>query len=169
MAKVTVTSYLNARTDMPSPKAPNPSYLSPGALLEIDDAVCGEEIEGNCIWYHSTDGSYYWSGGTQNTNFILEGKSLDHLAVQDQLQVVGSLKNEISNSLENRSGINGCSVGRKNGVLNGPVCLLVYVNVKQPTNDPDNLIPDFISYRGYSIPTDVVETHDEYPERRPAH
>lgn len=169
--KVTANSYLNARTNQASTKMPNPFFVQPGDIIEIDDVLCGEEIEGNCIWYHGTDGNFYWSGGVENTNFLLEKKTFDSLGSNDQMNFIASLKNDMLNQWQNRPDIIGYGAGRKNNATGGAACLVVYVDVKLAANDPKSAVPPSIQYKGYNIPTDVVaikrfETHQYNPNNK---
>lgn len=165
--QVTVNSYLNARSGSASTKAPNPLFLRPGDSLSIDDSVVGEEIEGNCVWYHSTDGNYYWSGGVQDTDFLFGDKDFKKLETTDKVGIINSLKNEKYDFFRQKiRGMTGCGIGFKNDKR--ILCLSVYVQSKLPEDQLEFSLPETISYKGWSIPTDVKTsgrpvTHDYNP------
>lgn len=58
-----VNAFLNKRIKEPSVNAENPSFYSPGDVVEIVDILNGDEYNGNRVWYQLDDGSYVWSGG----------------------------------------------------------------------------------------------------------
>lgn len=66
--KAIVTCILNRRiassTNAPTAGAP----LNVGDVIEITDSVEGETVEGNALWYKTTDGCYVWSGGVSTAN-----------------------------------------------------------------------------------------------------
>ena len=154
--KVTCNSYLNARANQPSTRAANPFFVQPGDVIEIDNVLCGEEIEGCSIWYHGTDGNFYWSGGIENVNFLLENKTFDSLSDKQKINFIASLKNDMLAQWQNRKDILGGGAGRKNNAADGPLVLQVYVNEKLAPGDPNNAVPPVIQYKGYEVQTDVM-------------
>ena len=82
---VTVNKYLNARVGMPSTNAPCPVYHEPGTILEIDQLVSGDTLDGNSVWYRCKQNSYYyWSGGITEFDFSLDSIELD----EDQMKTI---------------------------------------------------------------------------------
>lgn len=63
--KVTVTTYLNRRLNVPQTLPDNKSgYLSPGDVIEVAEVLQGQMIEGVDTWLKSTNGNFFWSGAT---------------------------------------------------------------------------------------------------------
>ncbi|MDL5049603.1 S8/S53 family peptidase [Oscillatoria amoena NRMC-F 0135] len=63
--KVTVTTYLNRRLNTPQTLPDNKSgYLALGDVIEVAEVLQGQMIEGVDTWLKSTDGNFFWSGGT---------------------------------------------------------------------------------------------------------
>jgi subtilisin family serine protease len=61
--KATANTYLNVRVGGPGVNVAINGYLKPGDVVEYDELVRGDAIEGNNIWLRSTEGNYLWSGG----------------------------------------------------------------------------------------------------------
>lgn len=59
---VTVAS-LNAR-ERPTAKSSIPTSHPQGSVLTFIEVIEGEPVSGISHWGHSTDGSYFWMGGT---------------------------------------------------------------------------------------------------------
>ncbi len=60
----TVTTFLNIRLENPDTGATINSFLSPGDTIEVVEVVKGALLEGNDVWFKLVDGTFVWSGGT---------------------------------------------------------------------------------------------------------
>ncbi len=150
--------YLNARVGAPATDAPIPYYLNPGREVEIDDLIIRKDIEGNCIWYHSSDDDcFYWSGGFHETDLILRGKTL---SADDELRLYRSAVNELTDKYKFVTGYRGMAAGfkEKGGQLTQALSLVFYVDKK--LSPAKSKVPTAINYRGVVLRTDVRESDD---------
>ena len=162
--KIIVNKYLNARLNSPSTEEACPYYRDPGYVLEVDDIEIGTEINGNCIWYHSSDdGCFYWSGGTGLTNDLLDKRRQSKsFTRQEEMGIYSSAVNELNysgtdgeaNQITGYKGIaSGYKVIEKTGLTENRICLIFYVRKK--IVDPQVHVQDSINYRGFLLVTDV--------------
>lgn len=157
--KLTVNKYLNARSGKPSTASPCPFYKSPGDVLEIDHILVGDEIDGNAIWYHcKDDGSFYWSGGIEETAFEMQGMQFGLLPSELQYAMLLSLKNYFENFLSRKvAGYMGCAIGNKNDDPLLGLALIVYVEKKFSSDSLSFIVPPFILFKGIKVQVDVKE------------
>jgi Subtilase family len=69
--KARVTVFLNLRTGTPELLPNNNTgdkFFSPGDVIDIIEAVSGESIRGNNVWFKLADGGFVWSGGVALQN-----------------------------------------------------------------------------------------------------
>lgn len=147
--------YLNARTGRPSTDAPIPYYVEPGTVLLMDDVVTGQELEGNCIWYHNAeDGCYYWSGAINEPE-----QTFDKMfAGIEELNIYSSAVNELAGKYKFIPGYKGMAAGFKevDSQLHTAIALIFYVDRKLP--ETEGMVPAFIIFKGIRLLTDVRET-----------
>ncbi|MBO0321831.1 S8 family serine peptidase [Muricauda sp. CAU 1633] len=71
--KVTVSKFLNVRVGQPNVNAPNYQYLAPGSIIEVEDEIYkGQKHDGNAFWFKDAANNYYWSGGVQDKNSLID-------------------------------------------------------------------------------------------------
>jgi hypothetical protein len=66
-SKVTSPIGLNARSAATSQSVQVNSF-SPGTDLSFFEVVIGQNVQGNPHWGHSSQGCYFWLGGTDHPN-----------------------------------------------------------------------------------------------------
>lgn len=156
--KLTVCKYLNERIGAPKSSSSNANHKNPGETVEIQKVVIGDTIDGNSIWYQSTDGFYYWSGGFTETNFHLEGCEIDNYNDDQQLIIISQLQEQAHLVFKNKvKGYLGCGFGSKNYDENEPLSLLVYVEKKVAETELRDKVITEICFWGFKILTDVIE------------
>ena len=127
-------------------------FLLKGTLIDIDYVSAGAEIDGISIWFHSTDGFFYWGGGVkamEGTGFF----SWNVLSFETQQAVLASIVNDDAYWLEkNVIGLLGQGVGYKNDETKLGLALSIFVDTKIPSGN----LPKTITYTGIEgIPIDV--------------
>jgi hypothetical protein len=158
---VTVSKYLNKRST-PSTDSFCSGYWLPGQQVEIVEVLVGKCLDGNCIWYKTSDNYYCWSGGILEQTFLLEGQTLeqfDHLA---QLNFINSfVLQNYQYWKKTIKGLEGISVGSKyTAEQKTDVRSVIFLlTEKKPvlTQDKSQTIPKFFIFRGVRIYTDVVQ------------
>jgi hypothetical protein len=157
--QLTIYKNLNERIGKPTASAPCINYRKPGEKIELDKVVCGELIEGNAIWYRSTAGFYYWSGGIMETNFKFDDCVLDHYSEGDKICILKQLQKQAHAIFKNTvKGYLGCGFGHKNYDSNNVLSLLVYVDQKVSLSDPQlkyRVLP-ILFFWGVEIRSDVI-------------
>ncbi|MGZ5189938.1 MAG: trypsin-like serine protease, partial [Flavisolibacter sp.] len=150
---VTVNKYLNARVGLPSTNAPCPVYHEPGTILEIDQLVSGDNIDGNSVWYHcKQDSFYYWSGGITEFDFSIDSIGLD----ENQMKTI------LGEAIKYYWNYWKLTIPGLTGVYPDENNKLVFQ--VSPENIPSSNIPAIINYRGISAETEVRQTSYAKPE-----
>jgi len=162
---LTVKAYLNARTpagtELPSVSLPNPYYKSPGEVLEIVDSRIGQEYHGSAVWYLAADGQYYWSGGFVQTEFALANVDFANLPQDGKRTLIDECVRYFYPFFEkNTVGFTGLTSASKNKAATQP-CIAVHVAKKK--DGTQFKIPAGLEYKGFKIPTDVVEEGQPEP------
>lgn len=156
--KLTVCKYLNERIGAPKSSSSCPNHKNPGETVEIQKVVIGDTLDGNSIWYQSTDGFYYWSGGFTETNFHFLGCEIDNFSPEEQVVIIKQLQEQAHLVFKNKvKGYLGCGFGSKNYDGNEPLSLLVYVDEKVLVADLKDKVVDEVCFWGFKILTDVIE------------
>lgn len=143
---ITVNKYLNARVGKPSTSAPCPMYQEPGKILEIDQIVMGDTLDGNSIWYHcKQDSYYYWSGGIEEFDFSMENIELGD--DQSKILLGEAIKYYWDIWRKTIPGFTGVYPGEKNQL----------VFQIRPEHIEDNKVPGKIKYRGLIAETETMQ------------
>lgn len=100
--KAIVIKLLNRRLGAPSVNAPKLSPLEAGTSIEIAQTVIGDKIDGNNVWYKTTEGWYVWSGGVSNIENNYNEKK--QIKLTNMLLKLGS-KDELVKTLQQFLGI----------------------------------------------------------------
>jgi hypothetical protein len=152
--KVTVKDHLNARSGAPFTTSTNPYYREPGEVMEIQQVLIGQEIEGVSVWYLCDYGQYYCSGGFAETDFELPGVNISELKESDQYALLKECVNAFytlySKNVATFTGL-GVSRKKRGGNYHNHLSLVVQVAVKGSANF--EIKP--LRYKGFRIPTDV--------------
>lgn len=150
---VTVNKYLNARVGRPSTNVPCPVYHEPGTILEIDQLVSGDNLDGNSIWYHCKQNSYYyWSGGITEFDFSMDSIALD----ENQMKTI------LGEAIKYYWNYWKLTIPGLTGVYPDENNKLVF-QLRQENVRGEN-IPAIINYRGISAETLVMQTSYGKPE-----
>ncbi len=160
--KLTLSYPLYRRKD-PSNRDAAVGYLNDGDTIEITEVVEGKPIDANSTWYKATDGLFYWSGGIDNNEFILPGLDFMKLSPEEQYELTAAAMEYYFDILKGKvPGFTGMSVSFKNVDDNylDFYALVIQVEQKKLVNSP---VPGFLSYKGYSIPTDLVIASQTLP------
>ena len=157
--KLVVIKYLNARIENANTHSTCKYYRIPGDVLEINEVLIGEEIEGNAVWYKATDdGSYYWSGGLQDPGEVI--RNAESFTREEQFQIYRNAVNFFSALLARTvSGFKGLAAGYKESgnIRQEALSLVVYVTTKE-TITGQGIVPAFLVYKGIRVQTDVRPT-----------
>jgi hypothetical protein len=159
--KLTVCKYLNERIGSPSISASSANFKLPGTFVDIEAVVYGDEIDGNGIWYKSTEGYYYWSGGFVEVNFALPGCKIESFSSSNQVKILKQLQAAAYSVFKQTVlGYLGCGFGYKNYAYDqdNDLSIIIYVDKKVQESDPVlqyKVVKDILFW-GFIIKTDVA-------------
>ena len=158
--KALVRSYLNIRTDQPQiDENNNPGYYSPGDEIEVVETLIGQLYKGNNIWYKIANNAFVWSGGIDGAEFIYNENAFQLLNHQQQHEVLLLAKEYYAaKMLGDEYGVTGIFIGKKIKDNIEASYLSLSFQVKEKANDvPWQKIPSVLPFKGFAIPTDVME------------
>jgi hypothetical protein len=157
--KLTLSYPLYRRKDASNNIAPV-GFLMDGSILEISDVVIGKSIDGNSIWYKADDGLYYWSGGINEVEFRSSATNFTSLSLELQFSLISqALKYYYSKYNLEGYGITGCSISLKHKDAENRYLdhYAIVIHVAFKSDNAVKKIPSEINYKGFNIPTDVIE------------
>ncbi|MFC5410147.1 trypsin-like peptidase domain-containing protein [Larkinella bovis] len=146
------------RRPAPTNEVPAKSYAKAGETIEVNDIVFGKELDGNTIWYHATDGLFYWSGGVDSIEFVGKPDAYINLLLDEQVAVCRQAMNYYSPVLLKRfPEITALAITHKQvaGAFLPEYNLVIFV--KQKMTNPQERLPTQLLYKGFVIPVDVRE------------
>jgi hypothetical protein len=158
--KLSIINILAQRTGAPKVSAPLVNYLLPGNIVEIERVVWGDQLDGNGIWYQSSDGYFYWSGGFAEINFSMPGLQLETFPPGEQISILKQLREQAHIVFkDNIAGYLGCGFGYKNYDEQQGFAFLVYVDQKMSLDNPalSYKVVEQVCFWGFKIQTDVME------------
>lgn len=158
--KAMVKTYLNIRSDQPAILVNNnPGYYKPGEEIEVNSTVIGQTYKGNNIWYRLGNNAFVWSGGIEGIEFSWNETDFMALDQQQQHDILLMAKAYYAgHMLSDEYGVTGIYIGKKmTGDIESTVLCLVF-QVKEKADQVSwKKIPASLPFKGFSIPTDVVE------------
>ncbi|MDO9373616.1 MAG: hypothetical protein Q7T76_04335 [Ferruginibacter sp.] len=163
--KALVKTYLNIRTDHPAIELDNnPGYYDPGEEIEVLGTVIGQPYKGNSIWYRLTNNAFVWSGGIDGVEFTWNTDTFEQLNSQQQNEVLLLAKEYYTDHMiSDDYGVTGIFIGKKKRAGTDMDLLSLSFQVKSKSDQHGfKTIPPFLPFKGFAIPTDVVE--DDYME-----
>src|SRR5688572_32759146 len=63
-------------------------YLDDGSVISVEEVVVGKAIDGNSVWFRTTENVFYWSGGVGNNEFTFPGSNFLRLSLKQQQELV---------------------------------------------------------------------------------
>ena len=157
--RMTLTYPLYRRKDA-SNESMAVGYFDEGVCIEVADVVLGKPIDGNSIWYRADEGLFYWSGGFEEVMFKTEVVSFDKLSTEEKWKLLAEAKTFYVNRYQNKlPGITGAYIGNKtiSDKKTEHPCLIIQVEDKENPAPGQPEIPDKLLFKGFEIPTKVVE------------
>jgi hypothetical protein len=113
---LTISNYLNARSGSPSVNAPTYAYKSPGDTISVDQVVAGDLVSGGTVWYHNADDNcYYWSGGIDTVEFVIDNSAIADLGDDAVMQILTEARNYFWNKFS--SGLAGIGIYNNDGYI----------------------------------------------------
>lgn len=163
--KALVKTYLNIRTDHPALELNNnPGYYNPGDEIEVTETIIGQAFKGNPIWYRLSNNAFVWSGGIDGVEFSWNSPAFASLTRQQQYDVLLLAKDYyLKKMLSDDYGVTGIFIGKK--IIDNteqPLLCLGFQVKKKGDELGWKKIPLVLSFKGFAIPTDVVE--DDFME-----
>jgi hypothetical protein len=158
--KALVKTYLNIRTDQPVIALNNnPGYYEPGEEIEVTGTVIGQLYKENSIWYRLANNAYVWSGGIDGVEFAWNAEAFASLTEAEQHAVLLMAKEYYSpRFLSDEYGVTGVFIGKKKQHGTELPMLSLNFQVKTKGNATGcTQIPAFLPFKGFAIPTDVIE------------
>lgn len=148
---------MNARTGAPKLSASCTYYHVPGDKLEVTGVVVGDEIEGNSIWYRDSGQNYFWSGGFDEKEFVIDSAAFKQMDFNGQISAgLSIIKLMLSVFQENIADFRGASVSlkRKSNTRLNYHCIALYV--KKKSDSFAYQIPPYVDMLGLRVETDVI-------------
>jgi hypothetical protein len=145
---LTISNYLNARSGSPSVNAPTYAYKSPGDTISVDQVVAGDLVSGGTVWYHNADDNcYYWSGGIDTVEFVIDNSAIADLGDDAVMQILTEARNYFWNKFS--SGLAGIGIYNNDGYI----LSFQFEQGCLPDNPPEGTV----SFKGFSIPVSVKD------------
>lgn len=155
--KITTAKYINARVLKASVLAAKPFYRPPGFTLDVDEALIGEEIDGNAVWYHCVDDNcYYWSGGILEVEFEIPQLSIGALTAQQVDILLKEAKQYFLKKYQYIEGFTGIGVAEKVVAGQSSPHIGLTFHTSNKSNQAKITIPKTLYYKGFGISTDVI-------------
>lgn len=153
-----ILKYPLYRRPKPTNKIAPYGYLTEGSVVEISGISIGEKIDSSSVWYKAGDGFYYWGGGFENVAFIFPGTDFKQLPLTEQMELASEAMDYYYETLAQKiTGFTGMSISFKESKGRYREYYALVIQVTKKADTVPFQVPDSFPYRGYAIPTDVVE------------